>query len=121
MIKVLNDFPDEVAGFSGEGKVTGKDYENVLIPAIEEKLKTHKKIRLFYQLGEDFDRFDLAAMVDDAKVGMKHLSAWEKIAFVSDHHLINGFVKFFGYILPYKMKVFKNSELEEAKNWIVQN
>ena len=61
------------------------------------------------------------AMVDDAKIGMKHLSEWDKIALVSDHHLINTIFKYFGHILPGEVRVFKNTELEEAKKWISQD
>ena len=59
-------------------------------------------------------------MVDDAKIGMKHLSALEKVVLVSDHHLINTFAKFFGYLMPCEVRIFKNTEMEEAKKWIAQ-
>jgi hypothetical protein len=114
----MNDLPDKVLGVSAEGKVTGKDYESVLIRAVEKKFKTHPKLRMLYHLGDKFDGFDLSAMLDDAKIGMKHLSAWEKVALASDHHLINAFAKFLGYLLPCEVRVFKNAELEEAKKWI---
>ena len=52
---------------------------------------------------------------------MKHLSSWEKIALVSDHELINTFAKFFDYILSSEIRLFKNSELEEAKYGSVKN
>ena len=116
MLKIMNDLPDNVLGISAEGKITATDYETVLIPTVEEKLKTNKKIRMLYQLGNKFTGFDLNAMLDDAKMGMKHLSSWEKIALVSDHEMINTFAKFFGYMLSPKINIFKNSELDEAKN-----
>ncbi len=118
MLKIMNDLPDNVLGVSAEGKITGTDYENVLIPAVEEKFKANKKIRMLYKLGSNFTGFDLNAMLDDAKMGMKHLSSWEKIALVSDHELINTFAKFFGYMLSCEVRIFKNSELDEAKKWI---
>jgi len=118
MLKLMIDLPDSVLGVSAEGKITGTDYETVLIPAIEEKLKTNKKIRMLYHLGSNFTGFDLSAMIDDAKIGMKHLSAWEKIALVSDHELINTVAKFFGYMMSCELRVYKNSELEDAKKWI---
>ena len=96
MLKIIEDLPDNVLGISAEGKITGTDYENVLIPALEEKLKANKKIRMLYHLGTNFTGFDLNAMLDDAKMGLKHLSAWDKIALVSDHEMINTFAKFFG-------------------------
>ncbi|MEO8413221.1 MAG: STAS/SEC14 domain-containing protein [Ginsengibacter sp.] len=120
MLQLMNDLPENVLGISAEGKITGKDYEDVLIPAVEEKLTTHLKIRMLYHLGNTFDGFDLSAILDDAKIGMKHLSAWEKVAMVSEHHLINTFAKFFGYLLPCEVRVFKNTELEEAKKWIAE-
>jgi len=120
MLKIMNDFPDNVLAVSAEGKITGTDYETVLIPAIEEKLKTNKKIRMLYQLGSNFTGFEMSAMLDDAKMGMKHLSAWDRIALVSDHQMINTFAKFFGHMLSCELRVFKNTELEEANKWIVE-
>jgi SpoIIAA-like len=118
MLKIMNDLPDKVLGVSAEGKITGTDYETVLIPAVENKLKAFKKISMLYQLGDHFTGFDLNAMLDDARVGIKHFSAWEKIALVSDHELINTFAKFFGYMLSCELRIFRNSELDEAKKWI---
>jgi hypothetical protein len=121
MIKIMNAMPANVVGFIGEGKITGKDYETVLIPAVENALKINKKIRLIYQIGSSFTSFDLAAMLDDSKVGMKHLFVWEKVAFVSDLEIVNIITKFFGYIMPCEVRVFKNAELQEAKKWINEN
>lgn len=117
----MNDLPENVLGVSAEEKLTGTDYETVLIPAIEQKFKTNKKIRMIYQLGNIFSGFDFSAMLDDAKMGMKHLSAWDRIALVSDHEMINTFAKFFGHMLSCKLHIFKNGELEEAKKWITDN
>ncbi len=118
MIKILNDLPDNVLGISAEGKITGTDYEAILIPALEEKLKTHPKIRMLYQLGSHFTGFDLGAMLDDAKMGMKHLSAWDRIALVSDHEMINLFAKFFGYMMTCELRIYKDAEFELAKKWV---
>ena len=120
MLKIINGLPENVLGISAVGKITGIDYETVLIPAIEKKLKENKKIRLLYHLGSSFTGFDLSAMLDDAKLGMKHFSAWGKIALVSDHQLINTFAKFFGYIMHGKIHIFKDVELAEAKSWITE-
>ena len=73
---------------------------------------------MLYQLGSSFDGFDFKAIVDDAKIGMKHASAWEKVAFVSDHDYVNA-LKFFSHMMPYEVRIFKNSDLDEAKKWIV--
>lgn len=118
MLKIINDLPGNVLGVSAEGKITGTDYETILIPALDEKLKANKKIRMLYQLGSSFSGFELSAMLDDARMGLKHLSAWEKIALVSDHEMINTFAKFFGHLMSCELRIFKNAEFEEAKKWI---
>jgi len=46
MIKILNDLPGNVLGFSAIGKITGTDYEAIVIPTLDEKLKTNQKIRM---------------------------------------------------------------------------
>ena len=120
MLKILEGLPNNVLGVSAEGKITGTDYETVLIPAIEEKLKTNKKVRMIYQLGNKFTGFELSAMLDDAKMGMKHLSVWDRIALVSDHEMINTFAKFFGHMLSCELRIFKNTEMAEAKKWITE-
>ncbi len=121
MLKIINDLPGNVLGIEAEGEVTGADYETVLIPAVDEKLQVNKKMRMLYYLGPGFTGFSLKAMIDDAGVGIKHFSAWDRIALVSDHELINGFAKFFGLLLPGEVKVFGNAGLDEAKIWIAES
>lgn len=118
MLKIMNDLPGNVLGISAEGKVTGEDYKTILIPAIEEKLKTHKKIRFLYYLGNNFTGFDFAAMLDDSMIGMKDLFKLEKCAMVSDHKMISIFVKFFGYMIPCEVRIFKETGLAKAKKWV---
>ncbi len=118
MLRIMNDLPGNVLGIEAEGEVTDADYKSVLIPAVAEKLKSNKKVRLLYYLGPGFTGFSLKAMLDDAGVGIKNYSAWERVALVSDHQLINTLMKFFGYLLPGEVRIFSNVALEEAKKWI---
>ena len=121
MLQIIKDLPDNVLGVSAEGKITAKDYETVLIPALEEKLKTHKSFRLLYHLGAGFTGIDFGAMIDDAKIGFKHISELERVALVSDHQMINTFARFFGHLMSCESRVFSDQELEEAKKWITEN
>ena len=54
VIEVLKDFPDNVAAFACRGHLTKADYETVLIPVIEDKLKRHKKLRAYTEIAPDF-------------------------------------------------------------------
>jgi hypothetical protein len=119
MIEVMTDLPDYVIGLKAKGKVTGEDYESILMPAIEEKLKKHSKINLLYHLGEDCTGFEIEAMWDDTKIGIKHFTAWQKIAVVTDIEWIRWATKAFGFALPGHVKVFANKQLAEAREWVI--
>ena len=120
MIEMIPDMPDNVVAVSAKGKVTGEDYDKVLIPSIEERLKRHQKIRVLYQLGKDFSGFSAVAMWEDAKVGIRHLTAFERIAVVSDVDWIIGAVKVFAFLIPCPLKIFRNEKLPEAIIWVSQ-
>jgi hypothetical protein len=119
MIERLTGLPDNVIGFSAHGKVTAADYEQHIVPAVEEALMAHDKVRLLYQLGEDFDGFNAGALWEDAKVGLSHFAAWERIALVTDVDWLRGAAKAMGFMMPGEVRVFTNAELDTARNWLV--
>ncbi|HKK14495.1 MAG TPA: STAS/SEC14 domain-containing protein, partial [Gammaproteobacteria bacterium] len=84
MLEPIPDLPEGVLGFTAKGTVTADDYESTMIPAVEAAIARAGKIRFLYHLGEDFSGFEAGAMWDDARLGLKHLSAWERIAVVTD-------------------------------------
>ncbi|MGO9138551.1 MAG: STAS/SEC14 domain-containing protein [Syntrophales bacterium] len=52
-------------------------------------------VRVLYQLSRDFLGFTAGAMLDDAKLGIRHLTQFEKIAVVTDANWISRAVQFF--------------------------
>lgn len=118
MIDLISDLPENVIGFTAVGKVTGEDYEATIVPIIEEHLKKNNKIRLLYVCGDEFTGFNAAAAWEDTKVGMRHLSSWERVAVVTDVDWIRGAMKVFGFVMPGHVRVFKVDELGDAKEWI---
>ena len=120
MVEQIPDLPNNVLGFTAKGTVTANDYESVIIPAVEALFSRQSRVRFLYHLGEDFSGFEAAAMWDDAKLGMKHLGGWERMAVVSDVEWIRAAVKVFGVAIPGHVRVFHNAELAEATRWITE-
>jgi stage II sporulation SpoAA-like protein len=118
MLERMQGLPENVIGFEAVGEVTGADYELLLIPAIEKMLERHRSIRLLYHLGGDFTGFDAKALWDDAKVGLQHLTAWERVAVVTDVEWIRNAMKVFGFAMSGHVRVFGNGELSEARVWL---
>ena len=118
MLERMMGLPDNVLGFEAKGEVTGADYESVLIPAVDEMLTRRKSIRFLYHLGNEFTGFDAKAMWDDAKVGLRHLNAWERVAVVTDVGWIRTAMNTFGFVMPGLVRIFSNSELAAARQWV---
>ena len=118
MIELMTDLPDNVVGFTASGEVSDDDYENILIPAMEAKFEEHDKICALYNFSPDYESFDWDAMWDDTKVGMKHLTDFEKIAVVSDQNWVRRSIKAFAWLMPGEVKLYNGDQLDEAKAWV---
>jgi hypothetical protein len=121
MIEALKGFPAKVLAFACKGHVTKRDYETVLVPAVEEALKQQGKVRLYYQIDPDFSGIAPGAMWDDFKVGMEHLLRWERIAIVTDVDWIRYTFRAFSFVIPGEAKVFRLAEEAKAREWILEN
>jgi len=97
--------------------VTKRDYQDILVPRIELTLKRHPKIHCDYELGREFSSMEAGAMWKDFKIGVKHLSRWERVAVVTDVDWIKHAVNVFRF-LPGEVRVFAVSEAAAAREWI---
>ncbi|MGC8493787.1 MAG: STAS/SEC14 domain-containing protein [Syntrophobacteraceae bacterium] len=118
MIEQLKTFPDNVLAFVCEGRVTKADYELILVPAVINALKSHDKVRLYYETAANFAGIDPGAIWEDFKVGIEHLTRWERVAVVTDVEWIKQTMRFFSFLMPGAMKAFPVSEAAQARAWI---
>jgi SpoIIAA-like len=119
MIEIIEGFPDNVIALAGRGQVTKKDYEQVLIPAVEAALKRHRKLRLYYELGSQFSGIDAAAAWEDLKVGVEHLTRWDRMAVVTDVEWIRHILNAFRFFMPGQLRVFATAQAAEARIWVL--
>jgi SpoIIAA-like len=117
LIEPLDNMPAGVLGFEAVGEVDADDYRNVLLPALERAIADHGKVRLVYVLGDRFEGYSASAALEDIKLGVRHLTAWERCALVSDIDWIRHLVSGFGWMMPGKFQVFRLADLEQAKAW----
>ncbi len=119
MIEQLQGFPATVVAFVGRGQVTKADYVSTLIPAVKKALTGHDRLRLYYELGTDFTGIDADAIMEDFKIGMEHLTRWERVAVVTDVQWIAHAVSLFSFLMPGAMKLFATKDVDQARSWIV--
>jgi hypothetical protein len=117
MVEFLTLFPDNVLAFAAKGRVTRKDYE-VIESVLEQALRRPGKIRCYYELGPEFAGMDSGALWEDFKIGMGHLTRWERVAVVTDVDWIRHSINLFRFLVPGDFRVFPTSQASEARLWI---
>jgi hypothetical protein len=119
MIEQLPDFPPGVLAVAYRGRVTAEDYESMLVPSVEALLALNARIRLYAEIGPDFEGLDAGALIDDLRIGIEHPTRWERVALVSDVEWIRAAAGLFGVLLPGRVKVFPLSEAQAARTWLL--
>jgi SpoIIAA-like len=117
MIEPIEGAPEGVLAFRAVGKVEESDYDNVLKPAIEQASAGGKKLRLVYELGPEFEKMTAAATWEDTKLGVGHLTDFEKVAVITDSAVLSNLVRLFGYLIPGEVKAFPLSDRDKALIW----
>ena len=117
-MQLITDLPDNVVGVRAAGEVDDDDYEDVLEPAIDDRLTRHDKIRLLYVLGPEFTGYEADAMWEDTKLGAKTFTKYDRMAVVTDTSWVRHSVKAFGWLIPGDVKVYPSDQLDEARAWI---
>lgn len=118
MIEQIKGLPAGTLGFRARGQVTADDYERVLVPDVEAAFALNRKLRLIYVIDADFSGFDPGAMWDDARLGWRHFSGWDRIALVTDVTWIRGTAHAMGFAIPADFQLFQLAELEQAQAWV---
>jgi hypothetical protein len=116
--EILEGYPADVLAIAAHGRVTRKDYEDVLIPAFEEKVRSEGKVKLLCILGEDFSGYSPGAAWDDTKFGFLHLRELAAMAVVTEVVWVRLALKAFAPIISCPVNLFHDNELEKARSWV---
>jgi hypothetical protein len=117
MIEQLHDLPDGVIGFRAIDTVAASDYENVVDPAIDATIADGRKVNLVFVLGEEFERYSLGAMWQDALLEGKPERSWGRIALVTDHAIIGEIIHGIAFLFPCDLKIFAVDAQADAVQW----
>jgi hypothetical protein len=122
MIEPIADMPPNTFGFRGTGKYSRSDYSEVLIPPLRGAIERGDRIRFLFEIGPDFHGIEADAIWKQAKadlgLGVRHLSAWERTAVVSDADWVARAIGLLGWMSPGELRMFPLDELEAAKEWV---
>lgn len=117
-VVLMEELPDDVLGIDLRGAITARDYAQTIAPEIERMLALHEKIKLIYRVGPEFASFSPGAVWSDTRIGVMHLSAFSRVAVVSDLDWIRYATSAFAPLIAGEVHFFAADEVAEALAWI---
>ena len=118
MLEKLNDLPLGIEGLRATGEVTESDYEQIVVPLLEEARRGGRRIRFLYQFGPEFKGFSVGGAWQDTKVGLRFMRLFAGCAIVTDLDWLKEGTHLMGFFMPCPVRVFGNQDLAAAASWL---
>ena len=118
MIEVSPESEGNILVLRAVGKLTDKDYNDVLIPRLESIIQEHGKARLLLDMGDEFHGWEIAALWDDARFGLTHRNNFEKMGVVGGPKWVEWGLKIGALVIGGEIRSFSSRERGEALRWI---
>jgi len=120
MIYRLIDLPSNVIGFNASWQLTEKDFEEVLIPSVEQHVGRSGKLNCLIVLNNSLKQFRISALS-----GFIHLmhwkTNWRRVALVSGSKTRKVFFNLLSALFTGEFRVFSMDEMEQAIEWASQD
>lgn len=115
MVEVLSESNGNILVLRAKGRLTHRDYKNVIIPRLEAMIRIHGKVRF---LLEDFDGWQPTALWKDARFGLIHRNDFEKIGLIGAPRWVEWGLKLIASAMSGEMRTFSSTERSKALSWI---
>jgi len=99
------------------GKLSKEDYEHFL-PEVERLIEQEGKIRLLFEM-HDFHGWEAGALWEDIKFDLKHFADIKRLAMVGEKKWEEWMARFCRPFTSAEIRYFDQSQVEEARHWIV--
>ena len=120
MLRPISDMPAGTIGFEAIGEVEDDDWEEAVEPVLRREIADGRKVRLLYLLGPEARDVESDAMSADTGFRMRHATAFDRVAVVSDEGWMRPALRALSFLLPGTAKGFPVRELEAAKAWLAE-
>lgn len=118
MIEVLTDMPPGIVGVRAVGVLSKPEYDEVVVPMLEEATRTGRRIRCLCQVDSAFRGLTPGAAWEDVRLGLRALRLFEACAVVSDLGWVRQWTRAAAFFMPCAVQVFGEHEREQAIKWL---
>lgn len=116
MIQLLDDGQDDLVAFRISGHVDKRDYD-IMLPALEERIKKFGKIRAYVELQEVED-YSVKALWEDIKFDVVHANDFKRATIVGDQKWLEWATILAKPFTTAELKYFNFAERDIAWAWI---
>ena len=119
MIAIMEQSEGPLVAVHFSGHLSAEDYTGIWVPACEQAIEEHGKVRVLIYMDDTFEGWQAAVIWQDTKFGLKHLNDFEKIALVGGEGWIAKVSDLVGNLIPgLTVKTFPTGQLAEAFVWV---
>jgi hypothetical protein len=118
MLERIDGLPEGVEGWRGLGTVSKHDLQREVAPTVSAAQRDKRRLRVLYELGRGFRGFTPGGAWQDTKLGIIATPVLEGAAVVTDLPVVRDVSRYFGFLMPYPLRVFRSSQREEAVAWL---
>ncbi|MDO6586455.1 STAS/SEC14 domain-containing protein [Salipiger sp. 1_MG-2023] len=118
MIKLMTQMGATPMEVRLSGKITDDDYEDVLTPALDAAIEANDRVRILAIIADDFEGYEFDAMLEDARLGLRHWNGFDRVAMVCGLRSINMLVRGFSALYPCPVAIFAPGEEDDARRWL---
>lgn len=117
MIVQIPDLPDTMVGFRADGEVTKDDFEVVKhqVASLVEKIG---KLNYLLILDNSPADFTAGAWLQDALLGIKNITKWNRAAIITDSDTVINFTDVFSKLMPGEFRGYHKADYDEAVGWV---
>lgn len=117
MITRIKELPDNMVGFLATDEVSAKDFIDVVMPEVEKFIEEKDKLNYMLVIETDLSKFSTGAWFQDAMLGVKTLTKWNRAAIVYDSEIVQDFTEIFSKIMIGEFKGFDKKDYDTAVKW----
>ena len=117
MIVQIPDLPENMVGFRADVEVTKDDFE-VIKHQVASLVEKTGQLNYLLVLDNYPADFTLGAWIQDALLGINHITRWNRAAIISDSEAVINFTDIFSKVMPGEFRGYHKADYDEAVAWV---
>jgi len=115
MLQPITTAPRNIAAFEASGEVTKEDFDRV-IKIVDEKIEQEGELNYLLKLDTPLRNFTFAAWMNDAWLGIKNITKWNRCAIVTDKESVQKFTDMFSKVMIGEFRGYDQEEYNKAEH-----